>query len=192
MLSLFRSDPSKVNRLIAGFPGPLYLRASAIKWWTVIAVGPAFAGLFGYIAILGHLKRSGDAAGLAFVGVVIGLLLVVMGRKGLRGSLRLDHSGFQISAQKQYAWFEVSDFGTYAYKGNRRVTFALPKEMEPRLVGGAYWPGMDPPPPQSEPSTPEMDPFFVVRNHRIPDTYGLSAYDLARLMNGWRKLAIEK
>jgi hypothetical protein len=193
MLSLFRPDPAKVDRLIAGFPGPLYLRASAIKWWSIIAAGPAFTILWGWMVMFAHFKpgsAAGDRAGLVFLGVVVGLLIVVLGRKRLKGSLRLDHDGFLISAQTQYRWCDVSDFAKrHVPKAGDMVAFAIPREMEPRLVGGAYWPGMDLA-PQSVPRTPEVDPFFLVRDHVMPDTYGLSTDDLARLMNDWRNLAL--
>lgn len=189
MPNLFRPDLGKVDRLIAGFPEPLCLRASAIKWWAIIAIGPALVALFGSMAIFDYLKHGSAAAGggafLIFLGIVVGSPVVVLGRRGLRGSLQLDQDGFQVSGQKQYLWREVIDFGTRAYKGNRSVTFAAPNELKPYLLGGpggAYWPGM----PSPIQSAPEVDPFVVFL---IPDTYGFSAYDLARLMNGWRELA---
>jgi hypothetical protein len=190
MFKLFRSDPSNVDRLIAGFPGPLYLQASAIKWWPVIAAGPALAGLFAYIAIFGHLKH-GSAAFLALLGVSIGLLLIVFGRRGLKGSLRLDHNGFlAISARrKEYRWCEVKDFARYGLKSGD-VLFDT--ATEPNLVGGAYWPGIDAPPRRDVPSTPKINSFSGVGDQSMPDTYGFSADDLARLMNGWRKLAVQR
>lgn len=186
MFKLFRSDPGKVDRLIAAFPGPLYLRASAIKWWPVIAVGPALAALLAYIAMFGYL-RHGSAAFLAFLGVSIGLLLIIFGRRGLKGSLRLDHNGFLAigAMRKEYRWGDVKDFTRYGLGG--QVLFDT--ATEPRLVGGAYWPGMDAPP---QTGVPKINSFSGVGDQSMPDTYGFSADDLARLMNGWRKLAVQR
>jgi hypothetical protein len=192
MFKLFRSDPGKVDRLIAAFPGPLCLQASAIKWWPVVAAGPALAALLVYIGIFGYPRHGSATAGggavLAFLGVLIGLVLIVFGRRGFKGSLRLDHNGFlAISARrKEYRWDEAKDFARYGGKTGGTVVFDISTERS--LVGGAYWPGMDAPPQRGDPGTPKINSFSGVGYQVMPDTYGLSADDLARLMNGWRKL----
>jgi hypothetical protein len=50
---------------------------------------------------------------------------------------------------------------------------------------------MDAPPQRDAANTPKNNSFSGVGDQAMPDTYGFSADDLARLMNGWRKLAVQ-
>jgi hypothetical protein len=102
------------------------------------------------------------------VGTMIGLITLLPGAS----SLRLDGSGFEITKffflRQRYSWRDVSDFVTWA---NRMVVFEAEK---PRL--GAY----------------ERINAAIAggRNGYLPDTYGMTAGDLVRLMTSWRNSAM--
>lgn len=195
MIKSTRNDPGKVDRLIAEFPGPLCLHASPIKWWPVIAAGPAIVALVAFVVVSSDLRRGSTANGseiiLVLIGLVFGGLVVVFGIKGLRGSLRLDAQGFRATSamQKQYCWSEVRDFGRYGTNRGGQVVFDTKTERYP--AGGAYWPGANLRPQGEAQNAAEMKSFSGVPYKRMPDNYELSADDLARLMNSWRELAIQ-
>jgi len=147
MIKSTRDDPNQVERLIAEFPGPLCLHASPFKWWPVIGAGPAIAALLAFVVISSDLRpgsaAKGDGVFLAFIGLFIGLLVVVFGRRGLKGSLRLDADGFRATSamQKQYRWSDVKDFSRYGSRSGGQVVFDT--KTERHHAGAVYWPGAD-------------------------------------------------
>jgi hypothetical protein len=196
MIKSTRDDPGKVNRLIAEFPGPLCLQASPFKWSPIIAAGPAIVALLVFLVVYSDVQHgsamNGDGILVVFMGLFFGLFVVIFGIKGLKGSLRLDVEGFRAASAmtKQYCWKDVRDFGRYGTKGGGQVVFDTKTERHP--AGVAYWPGANLPPQGETESALEMESFSGVQYKRMPDNYGLSADDLARLMNSWRELAIRR
>lgn len=194
MITSTLDNPNMVDRLLAEFPGPLYLRASPSKWWPFIAAGPAIAALIAVVVISadlrhGHAPNEGDVT-FAFVGLFIGLFVAGLGRKGLKGSLRLDVDGFRAISvmQKQYSWSEVTDFNTYGSRSGAQVVFDAKTERHD--AGAVYWPGANTHQVDAQ-TTSGVKSFSGVPYKSMPDNYGLAADDLARLMNGWRQLAIQ-
>ena len=183
----WRSDPRETDRLIAAFPGPLHLRASRVQWWSLIAAGPALIALMIYVIITKPVPAH-NALVLISISVAFALFLALAGGMRLGGSLHLDRKGFSVVAfrgqkPRRWSWTDVSDFQVvYIYKGGTYVAFSEMNEREPHLVGGAYWPGM-------EPTIPKAHTLLVRDQTILPESYGLSESELARLMEGWRTAA---
>jgi hypothetical protein len=152
------------------FPGPRTLFSSPKKWGVLTLV----CGLSTAIGIA--MIRNAAPLGIFVTassgfGTMIGVIMLLPGAS----SLRLDGNGFEITKffflRRRHSWRDVSDFVVWAMAGNRAVVF---KAEKPRL--GAY-----------ERISAAM---AHGRNGYLPDTYGMAADDLVRLMTSWRNSAM--
>jgi hypothetical protein len=153
------------------FPGPQTLFSSRKGWWRTTskaALGTAF-GIFMILiaAPLGIFVT-------AFFGIftIISIMMLMPGSS----SLRIDGNGFETTTlfafRKTYCWRDVSDFAEGAIFGKSRVVFNAEKQhlrayekLKAALTEG--------------------------NNGYLPDNYGMSADDLARLMTSWRHFSMD-
>jgi hypothetical protein len=166
-MALFRN----AHGVGAVFPGPITLRSSRLKWG-----GLAVAG--GFLTI-GLVSVSAHGHKMAMLGAVLfaaGTALCVTTLLPGAAALKLDGHGFDVTRlyqTRRYRWSAVSDFAVWSFIGRGIVVFKVPNEhpdyFERRnagLTGG--------------------------RNGYLPDTYGLSAGSLARIMTEWQGAALKR
>lgn len=133
-----------------------------------------FSGCFAIIGVL--MTSNGDIVGL-LCGIFFGLCAVIGAISLMRaGALELDKDGFAytplLGGSRKFRWIEVKDFGVYRVRRAKFVAFNEENPWHYRLAG--------------------VNTALTGRNAALPDTYGLPAEELARLMNSWRKLAVDR
>jgi hypothetical protein len=152
------------------FPGPHTFFSSRKKWWRP-TLGTALFTAIGIAMFLNAAPFGIFVTAVFGIGSMIGVMMLLPGAN----SLRLDGSGFEITKffflRQRYSWLDVSDFVVWAMIGNGIVVF---KAEKPRLsvyerINAAMAGG---------------------RNGYLPDTYGMAAGDLVRLMTSWRNAAM--
>lgn len=166
--SLHMTIPAEKD-IPAIFPGPLSLTPSGRTWWRLIL----FSGCFTFLGILMISDGGGIKVWLATAfcgaGTLIGTIILLPGSS----SLRLYESGFEITKfyrSKKYNWSDTSDFGVWSLsRRSEMVVFKLTK---------ARFSVLD-----------KINTALASCNGYLPDTYGLSAGDLANLMNTWHDAA---
>ena len=157
----------RVAGILARFPGPVRLYPSRRKWLLVALGGIAFT------AIGIGMVLTGDWTGWFAVGF-FGLVAIVAILALLPGSSRLmlDKDGFEATTLYRGArkrWAETSEFGTADISGETFVVFD-DLTLTPGALTG-------------------FNTSNIGRNSALPDTYGLSAEELANLMSDWRNRA---
>lgn len=140
---------------------PIELFPSRTKWWVMIIGGGAFA--------VGTLVNFGGSTGAMSIAALTGCFAAIGAIMLLPGAnaLRLDAQGFQVVhffGSKRFRWSEVSDFGVCSLGQSGEVVAF--KAAAARLniwekVNGA---------------------LLGDKNAYLPDTYGMTAEDLAQLM----------
>jgi hypothetical protein len=166
---------NRVETILARFPGPVTMPVSRIK-----ALG-VLLGCVAFVAIGVLILRYGDGEAEEIFGawlaiVFFGLCAVVAAVMLLpgAGSLTLAADGFTMCSLFRKAhtpWRQASDF-TVARSRDRRMTFVGYEDA--RASGAAA----------------ETSRSLIGRNAALPDTYGLSHEELARLLTQWRALAL--
>ena len=171
---------NKVDAILARFPGPVMLRVSRLKVLALLAASLAFVA--GGILLIVFVKDDPEArlaglAGILFFGAcaLIGAVMLLPGA----GSLTLDVGGFEVCSlfrRNRITWPQASRFTV--------TTLPLPDADSQHMVGydddrlkgfGA-----------------EFSRDKIGRNAALPDTYGLSHEELARLMTEWRERALAR
>jgi hypothetical protein len=180
---LSSAGSNEVEDIVARFPGPVTLVPSRQKWrfMIVLGVGMTIASIFASWIALSRFLAGEAGAGLE-AGIVIfgtgffGLCTAVAVMSLLPGGswLQLDENGLTISIlfrKRKFFWSEVSDFSIFRIRATNLVVFNVatprPNWIQKRnagLTGG--------------------------RNGSLPDTYGLAAADLARIMTEWQNRAL--
>ncbi len=159
-------SPLDVDTLLASFPGPVVLRPSRRKWLLILAGCSIFTAM-GIWMVIGGETRGWLALIFFGIGAVAACLLLLPGAAGLR----LDADGFEVT---QYfrrhgtSWQNASNF--------------VPIKIPPANV---LFVGYDDA-SVADGSVARMNRSIAGRDAAIPDTFGLSADDLARLMTQWR------
>ena len=190
-----------IGPLLDRFPGPVQRRPSTRKWLGMLAVGIGFIALGAWFicqplptlsdtwparalgALFMHLGLARDIPEavaefgwitLVFfaIGSVVSLVTVLPGAAGLT----LTKDGFVVRSLfrgRAYRWSDVGEFAVtevpYGTGSKKLVGF------DDRLA--------------VEGLTARANVKLSGRNSALPDTYGLSAEDLARLMSRWRQKA---
>ena len=89
------------------------------------------------------------------------------------GGLMLDGEGFQVTAlfraRPRWSWTDASGFAVWNYRRNKMIVFDLASAK------GAM---------------AQLNTALSGHGAGLPDSYGLSADDLARLMTEWQKRAL--
>lgn len=196
-------DPrqDQVAILLDRFPSPQTLRRSASKWLWMLAIGIAFVALGvvfirtpltfsgnsqvnGFSALLTSLGLARDAPEVvtevgwltvAFFGIgsVISIISLLPGAAGLT----LGNEGFAVRSlfcRVSYRWLDVREFAVvevnYGFGSRKLVGF-----NDHSAAAG---------------TVAAINARLTGRNSALPDTYGLSVEDLARLMTLWRGRAV--
>lgn len=140
---------------------PIELVPSRTKWWVMIIAGAGFAA--GMIAGFGVNTSTALVAALSVGAAVLGAAMLLPGAN----ALRLDADGFQVVQlfrAKNFRWSEVSDFGVHSLGQSGEV---VAFKAEGRQL--SFWARIN-------------GALLGDRNAYLPDTYGMTAADLARLM----------
>ena len=162
-------DPEPILRQ---FPGPVTLPASRRKW-LLILVGCAAFVTAGVLMVRDADQRGWLGIVFFGAGAIAALAMLLPGA----ANLRLDREGFEFTnfyRRTRRSWQDASRFDTMTVPRarTRLVTFddATLKESwgtrARRAVSG--------------------------HNAGLPDTYGLAAEDLARLLTQWRERAVPR
>jgi len=166
--------PESVATVLARFPGPVTLKPSPLKWIVMVALalGLVAGGIF--------LIRVGQSTHQLFWGwvsiVFFGACGLVAACQLIPGSsdMTLDAGGFKVSGlrRRQSNWPDVANFTTWTATA---ITWSvIYDDQADRSVLG------------------KLNRLFGGHNAFLPDTYGLRARDLARLMTLWRDRALKQ
>jgi hypothetical protein len=169
---------SEVDALLARFPGPVTLNPSRLKSLVLLAVCLGF--LVGLTYLLQHGTLGPAGAFKAWLGTVLfaagALIGAVMLLPGA-ARLTLCREGFErvaLFVTRRTAWSQASGFviGECRSRGGRPTRMVAYDDV------GSWG------------ASAETRRKLVGRNCALPDTYGLSHEDLARLMTQWRERAL--
>ena len=166
--------PESVASVLARFPGPVTLKPSPLKWIVMVALALGFvaAGIF--------LIRVGQSTHQLFWGwvsvVFFGACGLVAACQLIPGSsdMTLDASGFKVSGlrRRQSNWLDVANFTTWT--ANALSWLVVYDDRSNRGV------------------LPRINRLLSGHGTSLPDTYGMRAGDLARLMTLWRDRALKQ
>ena len=163
------SDP-RVDAILAKFPGPATLAASRRKWvLMLIGCGAFTAG--GIWMVLSSASRGWLVVIFFGVCAIVSAVMLLPGA----GMLRLDRDGFEATSvfrRHRSRWRDATDFESARIPPSM---IALVVYNDANLSGK---------------SIAKLNTLIAGRNAGLPDTYGLSAADLADLMTEWRERAI--
>lgn len=167
---LFETETRTPEALLAGYPGPVVLRASPRKHLLLAAASAVFGG-----AVLGMLRHEAVPVAmqvLLWPGVILFLggapLLVLVAVRG--SSLRLDADGLVIAQawrSHRVRWRDASGFHATTVAGTlqRLVVFDDAAAGASRMAA--------------------MNRGLTGRSSGLPDTYGLTPEELAVLLTAW-------
>jgi hypothetical protein len=155
------ASEGRVDDLLGRFPEAIVLRPSRSKWRKVLLLSLGMAAAAGW---------AGQPFGEGF----FGLCAVAAVLHPRWSSLRLDEIGFEVTnlfGKRTFTWNEVSDIGEFYIYFQGLVVFktmgkprSLSETLNGLMTGG--------------------------RTGGLPDSFGLTADDLAKLMIAWQKLAL--
>ena len=156
-------------QILPRFPGPVTLYPSRKKWLLVFA-GSALFAIGGAWMI-----RSGEGTGW-FVLIVFGLGALIAAAAMLpgAGALMLDRDGFEVTSlfrRHRCRWQDTDGFAA-ARIPPARQSMVVYDDVNQRTK-----------------SIAKINVSITGRNSAVPDTYGLSADDLAAVMAQWRERA---
>jgi hypothetical protein len=151
---------------------PIALVPSRKQWWVMVIGG----GVFFVIALLG-VTLGGDTAAIivaAFAGfwAVLGAIMLLPGAN----SLRLDENCFEIEhffRRKKFRWSDVSDFEVRRV-GEFNGEIVAFDTTESHL---GLW--------------ERINGAMIGKKRYLPNTYGMTAEDLAKLLTAWKKSATD-
>jgi uncharacterized membrane protein len=168
-----------VEKLVAVFPGPIVLDISSARSWLLAVLGSIMtaASLFAAGIAFPAMRAGQSGAELGFAICAFGILFFGLGAvMGVRligdGSLQLDKDGFSFCRlfRTRYRWAEVTNFGLLRSKNAYAVfTTSNPHRSVWSRISYFYASG---------------------RDGRLPDTYGLQAEELVKLLKIWQSLAL--
>jgi hypothetical protein len=171
---------NKVEAILAKFPGPVTLRINRLKMLALFFGSLAFVVVGVLLIVFGKGDPEAVMAGIAsdvFFGAcaLIGAVMLLPGA----GSLTLDPVGFEVCSlfrRSRIAWPQANRFAVTA--------LSLPNGGKKQMLGydndGLQGVGAD------------FSRNAIGRNSALPDAYGLSLEDLARLMTEWRERALAR
>jgi hypothetical protein len=160
------------------FPGPVTLRVPKMKLVFFLVSGIIFGGCLAYVALYGDLGAFGNfwlwlgVAGTVAACPAFALMI-------LRGStLRLDADGMQLYQglkRSHYRWADVSEFavadvGALSPAQTLMVAFDDANTSEGRLAA--------------------VNRRLIGYGGALPDSYGMTPWQLAALLNEWRQRAL--
>jgi hypothetical protein len=166
-----------VASILHRFPGPVTLHSSRRKWGLMLLGGVGIIGLA--VFLLQHDQTLYDqiifwsAIPFGAFGILVSIKTLLPGSS----KLTLDSRGFEITKffrSRRISWADASGFQIFS---NPYLRYG---------VGVVFDNGK-----QTHSIVTSMNVSLAGRNAYFPDTYGLAADDLVRLMNQWRELALK-
>jgi hypothetical protein len=161
---------AEADKLLTGFPGPVFMRPSRRKWLLILLGCAIFTA--GSIWMVLEGKPIGWFPLIFFgLGSVTALALLLPGA----GGLKLDANGFEITnlfQRKRTRWQDTSVFEPVRIPPANILLVVY----DDAKLGAS--------------SMAQIASSIAGRNGALPDTYGLSANDLASLMTQWRERAL--
>jgi hypothetical protein len=160
-----------VGEILAGYPGPVELVPNVGRWRVMLAFNLAFVTA-GLIMLL-----QGQKTGL-YVAIAFGLLVLPLAMVALPGAAKLTvmRDGFIATALYRghlTRWADVSEFQIAQMARSKQYILVYD---DASLVKGSHL---------------LSGSSYAGRNSALPSTYGLSAEELARILNHWRARALE-
>ena len=167
---MMQSSESRIDAILSRFPGPVTLYPSRKKWLFVLLTGGVLT--FGGYLMISDGESSGWFVLVFFAAVaIVAVMMLLPGA----GGLTLDRNGFRgTSLFRSFSsrWQDVRDF----------EPVSIPPSLQ-TLVG---YDDLN----LAEKKIAKLSVAIAGHNAALPDTYGLSADDLARLMMLWQDRAI--
>jgi hypothetical protein len=175
---LLQREAHSAAALLARYPGPVQLKAAALKLWVFSLLSAVFGGVLLWMLLhepLPPLKQL-----ILWPGAVLSLfaaaMLLVRAAKD-DTFLRLSRDGFEtrlVWNSKTIRWQDTSDFAVVS------ISRHVPKLIvfDDAAVDRAGAAG--------------LNRHFVGRNSSLAETYGLTHEALAELLNAWRQRALEQ
>ncbi|WP_052097510.1 hypothetical protein [Achromobacter sp. RTa] len=175
---LLQREAHSAAALLARYPGPVRLKAAALKLWVFSLLSAVFGGVLLWMLLhepLPLLKQL-----ILWPGAVLSLfaaaMLIVRAAKD-DIFLRLSRNGFETRlawSSKTIRWQDTSEFAVVSISRN------VPKLIvfDDAAVDRAGAAG--------------LNRRFVGRNSSLAETYGLTHEALAELLNAWRARALEQ
>jgi len=167
----------KAAGILGQFPGPVTLYLSKLKWTTLFVTMTLVAALGAWWLLDPTLsKDSWDIAEALFLLLLGGALAVLSAATLLTNymTLILDARSLETTVwlfkRRRYSWKDVDSFTTYCMSVRGLPLRFVVFHDATRPLGFWY-------------SIGNM-------NMRLPDTYGLRAEDLVRLLTAWRERAL--
>jgi hypothetical protein len=166
------SSDAELDQILMRFPGPLTLYRSRRKWLVVLAGCTLFA--IGGFWMIEDSDRTGWLV-LIFFG--LGSLIAAIALLPGAGALTLEQDGFEVKnlfRRHRVRWQDAAGF----------EVVAIPPSMQ-KLVAFDQ-------PSTANRAISKLNVAIAGHNGAVPDTYGLSADALARLMTLWRERAMAR
>jgi hypothetical protein len=164
-----QSSNMEAELILSRFPGPVTLYPSRKKWVWALLYGGIFTA-FGFWMVSGGAQLGWFA--IVFCGSSsIGAATMILFPSA--SALTLDRNGFQTTSlfrRHRSRWQDVTRFEPRPYLLQNLVVYDDVNETRRTLAN--------------------LCVAIAGHNARLPDTYGLSADGLARLMAGWRDRAV--
>jgi len=161
---------TKADLILARFPGPVTLYPSRKKWLLVL-LGCALFTAAG-IGMIAQAARGGWFAAIFFaLGSLVAAIMLLPGA----GALALDADGFQATSlfrRHRTRWQDVTGF----------ESVRIPPSMQKMVLFDDI--------NMTGRTIARLSVAIAGHNGGLPDTYGLTADDLARLMTQWRLRAV--
>jgi hypothetical protein len=162
------------NTILSRFPGPVTLKASRLKWGAILLGCAVFLCLVDFLrGNLGEIEFW-ICAVVFGAGVVVAVVPFVAPHYL---SLVLDRDGFEWSrpfrSGNRIRWRDATNFQSWQPSASRVKTVVFDDAAHNGTTRGS------------------LNKSIAGRNSGMPDTYGLSADDLAYLLNQWRERAMK-
>ena len=156
---------AEVGSILNQFPGPVTLYPSRRKWLLVLAGCVLFV-----VAGLWMVQREAPVGWLSVIFFGMGAIVSTVVLLLRVNALTLDAAGFEINSIRPFrlSWQDAKNFDAITSSpGSWMVGF---KVVNPSSIF-------------------KLNRAISGCDAAVPDTYGLSAYDLAALMTQWRERA---
>jgi Bacterial PH domain len=177
------TERSMVDELLRRFPAPVILYPSKRRWLFMLVGNGAFVALGIWMisdpTSFDQTHRAIPPALIAWFGIAffgLGLIASIVMLTPKLSYLRLDADRLTIRnllRTSRMRWEDVDDFAAIDMPGPRKILRVgyNKRTRAQRAMGRANM-------------------ALIGRNSALPDTYGLKAEDLARLMSLWRARAV--